>query len=222
MKLPEDALEVVAERTEGWPAGIVLSLQALEGAATAEDVARTVTGDLRQIAEYLSEVVLDQATEERRRFLLATSVLSELTPQACDAVLAVTGSAERLAELEASSSFVVALDDHRRSYRYHRLLAELLRAELERSDPRLARECLSRAAVWYEQEAARPGEAFRCARACEDFELAGRSGPRLRRRVRKPRPARDPTALAERLQRRADRVCAFAGARGSLCVHAHG
>ncbi len=101
-------------------------------------------------------------------------MLSELTPQACDAVLSVTGSAERLAELERSSSFVVALDDHRRSYRYHRLLAELLRAELERSDPRLARECLSRAAVWYDQEAARPGEAFRCARACEDFELAGR------------------------------------------------
>ena len=174
MDLPDDALEVLGDRTEGWPAGIALSFQALDESATAADVARTITGDQRQIADYLVEVVLDQETEERRQFLLATSVLSELTPQLCDAALGVTNSAEMLAELEAENSFVVALDDHRRSYRYHRLFAELLRSELERTDPDRARECLSRSAAWYEQNGGNPGEAFRCARECSDFSLAGR------------------------------------------------
>ena len=174
MDLSDDALEVLGDRTEGWPAGIALSFQALDESATAADVARTITGDQRQIADYLVEVILDQETEETRRFLLATSVLSELTPQLCDAALGVTNSAETLAELEAENSFVVALDDHRRSYRYHRLFAELLRSELERTDPDLARECLSRAAAWYEQDGGNPGEAFRCARECSDFSLAGR------------------------------------------------
>ena len=135
---------------------------------------RTITGDQRQIADYLVEVILDQETEETRQFLRATSVLSELTPQLCDAALGVTNSAETLAALEARNSFVVALDGHRRSYRYHRLFAELLRSELERTDPDLARECLSRSAAWYEQNGGNPGEAFRCARECSDFSLAGR------------------------------------------------
>ena len=101
MDLPDDALEVLGARTEGWPAGIALSFQALGESATADDVTQTITGDQRQIADYLVEVVLDQETEETRRFLLATSVLSELTPQLCDAALGVTNSAEMLADLEA-------------------------------------------------------------------------------------------------------------------------
>jgi LuxR family maltose regulon positive regulatory protein len=173
-ELSEDALEVLGDRTEGWPAGIALSFQALTACATADDLARTISGDQRQIADYLVEVVLDPETEERRRFLLATSVLPELTAQLCDAVVGGTNSAETLAELEAGNSFVIPLDDHRRSYRYHRLFAELLRSELQRSDPDLARECLSRAASWYEQNGGNPGEAFRCALECSDFSLAGR------------------------------------------------
>jgi len=174
MALSDDALDVLGDRTEGWPAGIALSFQVLEESATAAEVTRTITGDQRQIADYLVEVILDEETEERRQFLLATSVLSELTAQLCDATVGVTNAAEMLAELEAENSFVIALDDHRRSYRYHHLFAELLRWKLERSDPDRARECLSRAAAWYEQDGRNPGEAFRCARECSDFSLAGR------------------------------------------------
>ena len=174
VELSEDALPLVAHRTEGWPAGVALGLQALDGSGTVDDVARTITGDQRPIADYLAEVILDQETEERRRFLLATSVLPHMTAQLCDAVVGVTKSGETLAQLEAEHSFVVALDDHRHAYRYHHLFAELLRTELERSDPDLARECLSRAAAWFARDGGAPGEAFRCARECADFELAGR------------------------------------------------
>ena len=174
IELSEEALEVLGDRTEGWPAGVALSFQALDESATAADVTLTITGDQREIADYLVEVILDEETEETRQFLRATSVLSELTPQLCDAALGVTNSAETLAGLEARNSFVVALDGHRRSYRYHRLFAELLRSELERTDPDLARECLSRSAAWYVQSGGNPGEAFRCARECSDFSLAGR------------------------------------------------
>src|SRR6266700_3749077 len=41
------------------------------------------------------------------------------------------------------------LDRHREWYRYHRLLRDLLRAEVERREPKLVRELTRRAAQWY-------------------------------------------------------------------------
>ena len=119
--LSEETLELLHERTEGWPAGIALALHTLDDSASALDAVRTISGRHREIADYLFEVVLDRETEERQRFLLATSVLTTMTAPLCDAVLGVTNSSDMLVELERSNSFVIALDDHRGWYRYHHL-----------------------------------------------------------------------------------------------------
>jgi LuxR family transcriptional regulator, maltose regulon positive regulatory protein len=68
----------------------------------------------------------------------------------CDAVLVRTGSAGMLAALEQSNLLLVALDRHRGWYRYHNLFHELLRAELDRREPKLIEELHARAAVWCE------------------------------------------------------------------------
>ena len=218
--LSEEALRTLLERTEGWPAGIALGFQALDETASADEVARTITGDRREFADYLIEVVLDRESPERRHFLLATSVLEEMTAPLCDAVAGIKRSGEILAQLEHTNSFVVALDDHRRWYRNHPLFAELLRTELERSDPDLARESLSRAASWHEKDGGNAGEAFRCARECGRLR-AGRTRPAgIRRREGAPRPARDSAPLAARLQRRGDRVRSATGPGRSMGVHA--
>ena len=172
--LSEQALTILSERTEGWPAGIALALHALDETVSADDVARTITGDQLEIADYLVEVILSRETQQRRRFLLATSVLERMTAPLCDAVLDVTGSSATLAELERSNSFVIALDDHRGWYRYHHLFGELLRSELDRTDPELATICLARAAQWHQRDGSDPSEGFRCAHACGDLELAGK------------------------------------------------
>ena len=172
-RLSEQTLELLHERTEGWPAGIALALHTLDESASAVEVARTISGSHRDIADYLTEVILDRETEGRRRFLLATSVLTQMTAPLCDAILGVNNSNEVLAELERTNSFVIALDDHRGWYRYHHLFAELLRSELNRTDPELTRVYLSRAAAWYQREGTSPDEAFRCARESGDLKLAG-------------------------------------------------
>ena len=171
-QLSEEVLGLLCERTEGWPAGIALALHALPEPVSAEDIAQTITGEQREIADYLIEVMLDREPPERRRFLLATSVLAQMTAPLCDAILAVDNSSEVLAEMERTNSFVIALHDHG-WYRYHTLFAELLRSELDQSDPQLAAECLARAANWYELDGD-PAEAFRCAHECGDLRLAGR------------------------------------------------
>ncbi|MCZ7588783.1 MAG: LuxR C-terminal-related transcriptional regulator [Gaiella sp.] len=172
--LSEPSLERLRERTEGWPAGMVLALQALRGSASGDGVLERISGPQRAIADYFAEVIVAEATEERQRFLLATSVLRRMSAPLCDAVLGTTGSRDELLELERSNSFLIPLDDQRGWYRYHHLFGELLRAELDRSHPELAATYLARAAEWHERDGGDPEEAFRCARECGDFAQAGR------------------------------------------------
>ena len=172
--LSEESLTLIHERTEGWPAGIVLALRAARKQAAGDVVASGLRGTQREIADYLVETVLDHETVQNRTFLLATSVLHRMTAPLCDAVLAATGSLETLRELEHANSFVIPLDDERGWYRYHHLFAELLRSELDRRNPGLAAVYLARAAEWHEQDGSDPEEAFRCAHESGDLERAGR------------------------------------------------
>jgi len=174
VSLSDDALELLRERTEGWPAGITLALHAMHEHAESNGVDERISGNQREIADYLVEVVVSQTPEEQQQFLLATSILRRMSAPVCDAILEASDSDDRLRELERTNSFVIALDDERRWYRYHHLFGELLRAELDRRHPELADVYLSRAAEWHEQDGGDPGEAFRCARECGDFERAGR------------------------------------------------
>ena len=66
----------------------------------------------------------------------------------CDALLQTTGSAATLESLERSNRFVVPLDRRGEWYRYHHLFGQLLRNELERSDPEAVPVLNRRAMAW--------------------------------------------------------------------------
>jgi LuxR family maltose regulon positive regulatory protein len=93
-------------------------------------------------------VLLSGLSPTKVQFLTRTAVLERLSGPLCDAVLGTTGSAAVLASLERSNLLVVPVDRQREWYRYHQLFRELLRGELERSEPELVRELILRAAHW--------------------------------------------------------------------------
>jgi LuxR family transcriptional regulator, maltose regulon positive regulatory protein len=66
----------------------------------------------------------------------------------CDAVLETTRSAHTLESLERRNCFVVPLDRRGEWYRYHHLFGELLRNELEHSEPDILAELNRRAMAW--------------------------------------------------------------------------
>ena len=70
----------------------------------------------------------------------------------------------------APNRFVLPLDHEREWYRYHHLFEELLRAELDRSDPGRAPELCRRAARWWESNG-QPEEAVSYAQQAEDVDL---------------------------------------------------
>ena len=77
-----------------------------------------------------------------------TSVLDRMCGGLCDAVLETRQSAQTLQALERSNRFVVPLDRRGEWYRYHHLFGQLLRNELERTDPEAVAVLNRRAMAW--------------------------------------------------------------------------
>ena len=172
LALPAEDVARLAERTEGWAAGLVLAGLSLRGRPDPSGFIAAFSGDDRHVADYLVAEVLDRQPEELRAFLLRTSVLERLSGPLCDAVLETQGSAARLRELERSNLFVVPLDDRREWYRYHQLFADLLRLQLGFREPGLVPVLHRRAATWH-QAAGQVDEAIGHASAAGEFGQAG-------------------------------------------------
>jgi len=161
----------LAERTEGWAAGLQLAAASLRRRPDPAAFVDGFAGDDRHVVDYLAYEVLDRLPGERRDFLLRTSVLDRLSGPLCDALLGATESDAVLRDLERENLFLVALDHKRRWYRYHHLFAGLLRDALRRADPDLSDVLHRRAAAWH-REHGLVSDAVRHATAAGDVATA--------------------------------------------------
>ena len=134
ISLEEDDVELLVERTEGWPAGLYLAALWLRDLDDPTTHVRDFHGDHRHVVDYLTGEVLDALDAETRRFLLESSILGHFSPQLCDSVLERSDSAERLRAIEHSNGFLIRLDAPGDWYRYHHLFGELLQLELASVD----------------------------------------------------------------------------------------
>ena len=149
LDLPPDQIAELQTRLEGWIAGVQLvSLTLRSHRGTGDTLA--VSGTHRYIADYLSQEVLSGLPDARQRFLLQTSILEGLCASVCDAVTATTGGQAELERLERDNLFLVPLDDTRTWFRYHRLFAEYLQADLRRRYPAEVAPLIAglRAGIW--------------------------------------------------------------------------
>jgi LuxR family transcriptional regulator, maltose regulon positive regulatory protein len=143
-------LALLHERSEGWAAALQMAALSLRDSKDPARAARALEVRGHAIAEYFVAEVLDQQPPEVTRFMLDTSVLGDLTPDACTAVTGTGDAVALLRRIDAANLFLVALDDERTSFRYHHLVRQVLRAELRARDPAREQELQLRAAEWYE------------------------------------------------------------------------
>jgi LuxR family maltose regulon positive regulatory protein len=171
--LPEPALALLHERTEGWAAGLRLAALSLAGHPDPARFAAEFSGSERIVAEYLVAEVLERQSQEVRRLLLRTSVLERVSGPLADALTGGTGGERTLLELEAANAFVVSVDAARSWFRYHHLFAGLLQLELRRSAPAEV-DALHRAAAQWFADHGYPVEAVRHAQLAGDWAVAAR------------------------------------------------
>ena len=143
-------LALLHGRSEGWVAALQMAALRLRATREPAQMARALDVRSHAIAEYFIGEVLEQQPREVAGFMLETSVLDELTADACAAVTGRQDAAALLRGIEAANLFIVALDDDRTSYRYHHLVREVLRAQLRTTDRRRELTLQLRVAEWLE------------------------------------------------------------------------
>jgi LuxR family transcriptional regulator, maltose regulon positive regulatory protein len=173
VRVPESALALLHERTEGWVAGLRLAALSLTGHPDPDRFAHEFCGSERTVAEYLLTEVLERQSEEVRRLLSRTSMLERVSGPLADLLTGGSGGEQVLQKLEQTGAFVVALDARRSWFRYHRLFADLLEMELRRTEPTELTALHGTAADWFAGHGF-PVEAVRHAQAAHDWGRAGR------------------------------------------------
>ena len=151
LALTPDEVTALDTRVEGWIAGLQLAGLALQGKSDPAEFIASFAGDHRYVLDYLGDEILDRQPEAMQQFLLQTSILERLHADLCDTIIGAAESRAALEHLERNHFFVVALDDKRQWYRYHRLFADFLQHRLGLKYPDRVKELHQRASHWFER-----------------------------------------------------------------------
>jgi LuxR family maltose regulon positive regulatory protein len=150
--LPDATLDLLHEKTTGWPAAVALASIALSHPGRGSQVLlHQIAASLQPVEEYLSEVVLSHQPQEVYEFLLSTSVLHQLDPFICAALVPGLNCEFLLDRLIEGNLFVSAVPGQIERWRYHPLFAEILRTQLKRKRPEDFLRLHLAAAGWYEE-----------------------------------------------------------------------
>jgi LuxR family maltose regulon positive regulatory protein len=172
LELPDDDIQAVHRRTEGWSAGLQMAALSIQASPDPVTSVRQAEIDSTTVAGYFLDEVLDRQPQAIVDFMLASSVLDELSPAACAGVIG-PGAAAILDYLSNAHLFVTVVDEVTGTFRYHHLIREVLQAELHRRNPTLEAS-LHEAAARYFLDAGHAGAAARHLLAAGDSSTAFR------------------------------------------------
>jgi LuxR family transcriptional regulator, maltose regulon positive regulatory protein len=167
--LSEAAIEGLNGRTEGWVAGIRLAALSLHGHPDPEQFVKELEAEDSAITGYLVDEVLNAQSPSVRDMLLRTSILDCVN---ADLACELTGDPEAahvLPDLARANAFVRPIGHG--WYRYHALLAAVLRLKLRIEHSGRLPGLYERAARWYQRNGLL-NEAVRYAAESGDWPLA--------------------------------------------------
>gem|GEM_PF-432029 len=132
ISLKPESLEILHQKTEGWVSGLILFYHALKGKGSAEieKLLIKLKGSQKLIFSYLEENVYNLLTDEKKEFLVKTSILPSVNAQFCDQLLNIRNSRDILKDLEEDHLFTSSFDDADKWYTYHQLFRDFLQAKL--------------------------------------------------------------------------------------------
>jgi two-component SAPR family response regulator len=135
----DERAQAINEQCAGWPGAMIMAMQGSEIRPE-----RNAGGEL--FSEYLAEEMLERQSHELQGFLITTSIFPILIPNACDALMGIDNSLEKLKELARQNLAIeVAAPDEVTAYAYHSLLRQLTRTKLHDREQDSLKELGSRA-----------------------------------------------------------------------------
>ena len=170
MPLAADDVARLVWRTEGWPIALQMTALSLRRGCNRAELIANFSGPAWELAQYLSEQVLESLPRDIESIVTRTAVLERLNGELVNLLCERTDGAVVLQQLEQQSLFLVSLDAQHLTYRYHQMFAEILRERLARRDPALFRNLHRMAANWLTAQG-RAAEAVNHAVCTADEEL---------------------------------------------------
>jgi LuxR family transcriptional regulator, maltose regulon positive regulatory protein len=148
--IPASEIQRLVVDTQGWAAGLTLATKAWKRDQREGVPPEGGTTGLRhEFASYFHEEVLAQQSQAVRDFIVDTSILEELTPSACAAVVSNGDARTILDQVFEGGLFLSDLDRELSRYRYHTLFREMVLGRLMRRAPDRAAELHRRASRYY-------------------------------------------------------------------------
>ena len=153
---PIDSQQAVklAERTEGWITGLLLTSQMLKSGLG--DQIKVTRASGIGLYDYLTQQVMEQQDKEIYNFMLNTSILEEFNAEMCEKVVGKALSqkanwAEMLNHVIHHNLFVLPVDDEFTWIRYHHLFRDYLQSTIQRERPQDARAIKEKLAAYYKE-----------------------------------------------------------------------
>ena len=172
LAIREEDLQALAERTEGWAAGLRLCALAMQRANDPQAFVREFAADHSTVADYLLAEVLQAYPPATQSLLLRVSITDRIHPDLADVLTGHRDGAWTLAALARANAFLESVDSTG-WYRMHPLFAEVLRAHLRHRHPGLEPRLRQRTAQWLADHG-QLTEAVAQAAAAHDWQFAAR------------------------------------------------
>jgi LuxR family maltose regulon positive regulatory protein len=198
LTLSDDEARQLVTWSEGWAAALCLAARAMR-----QEAPRRVPWECARVGEafvldFLVQEVLDRLRPADRRFLLTLCVADLITPALAMSLTHNAMAGHSLRRLERSGTFLLEVDPTGSRYRFHGLMAEMLRARLNEDSTAEFVRLTTIAAEWYaenglldeaERHAARAGASgllaeLRAARCVDHLVHTGSLLPWSRMAVR--------------------------------------
>ena len=168
--VPDNEVQKIVLDTQGWAAGIILAAKAwLRDRAEGVPPEGGTTGLRHEFASYFHEEVVGIQPQHIRDFIVDTSILDDLTPAACAAVVSTNVARETLEEVFRRGLFLAERDREASRYRYYSLFREMVLGRLMRRAP-------DRAAVLHRRASLHFAETGDFQRALDHAEQSGDKG----------------------------------------------
>ena len=169
ISLPAESLEYLAQRTEGWAAGIRLAALSMDTHPDPGQFVKELTAEDNALTSYLIQEVLAAQPAEVQDVLLRTSILEHVSPECAAELTGNPRSAGILTALAQANAFVWPIGGG--WYRYHTMFAAVLRLKFRHASPDQVPDLHQRAARWYLRNG-RLTDAVRHAARANDWPLA--------------------------------------------------
>ncbi|MCF8474230.1 MAG: LuxR C-terminal-related transcriptional regulator [Emcibacter sp.] len=171
LNLTDKLIMGLLSKTEGWVAGLQLVSLVLKDKRHEDDLMRLISGDFRDIMDYLANEVFAFQRSEVQTFLLKSSILDRMNAEVCNWMMDIYNSRELLEEIEDKNLFITPLDADHSWYRYHHLFQDFLKIRLERQAPELKKTITLKASEWFLQYGS-VKEAVNLALEAKDYHLS--------------------------------------------------